>query len=93
MFEPFFTTKGKRGTGLGLSTAYGVVQQANGVIEIESEPGNGTSVRLFFPRASQSDTQTDTGLGRAYHTTVDPRLNYEQALELAMLIGRQRTQS
>jgi 3-deoxy-7-phosphoheptulonate synthase len=34
---------------------------------------------------------TDTGLGRAYHTTVDPRLNYEQALELAMLIGRQRT--
>jgi 3-deoxy-7-phosphoheptulonate synthase len=36
---------------------------------------------------------TDTGLGRAYHTTVDPRLNYEQALELAMLIGRQRTQS
>jgi 3-deoxy-7-phosphoheptulonate synthase len=33
---------------------------------------------------------TDTGLARAYHTTVDPRLNYEQALELAMLIGRQR---
>jgi 3-deoxy-7-phosphoheptulonate synthase len=34
----------------------------------------------------------DTDLARAYHTTVDPRLNYEQALELAMLIGRQRPQ-
>jgi 3-deoxy-7-phosphoheptulonate synthase len=35
---------------------------------------------------------TETDLARAYHTTVDPRLNYEQALELAMLIGRQRPQ-
>jgi signal transduction histidine kinase len=48
-FEPFFTTKGKRGTGLGLSTAYGVVQQAGGVIDILTELGKGTSVRLFFP--------------------------------------------
>ena len=49
VFEPFFTTKGKRGTGLGLSTAYGVVQLARGVIDIHSERGKGTSVRLFFP--------------------------------------------
>jgi signal transduction histidine kinase/ActR/RegA family two-component response regulator len=49
VFEPFFTTKGKRGTGLGLSTAYGVVQLADGVIDIHSERGKGTSVRLFFP--------------------------------------------
>ena len=49
VFEPFFTTKGTRGTGLGLATVYGVIQQAHGAIDIQSEPGQGTSVRLFFP--------------------------------------------
>jgi CheY-like chemotaxis protein/anti-sigma regulatory factor (Ser/Thr protein kinase) len=61
VFEPFFTTKGQRGTGLGLSTAYGVVQQAHGVIDIQSEPGKGTSVRLFFPLASPANTGPSTG--------------------------------
>ncbi len=61
VFEPFFTTKGKRGTGLGLSTAYGVVQQAHGVIDIQSEPGKGTSVRLFFPTASAADAELAIG--------------------------------
>jgi signal transduction histidine kinase/ActR/RegA family two-component response regulator len=53
-FEPFFTTKGKRGTGLGLATAYGVVQLARGVIDIHSERGKGTSVRLIFPALTGS---------------------------------------
>jgi signal transduction histidine kinase len=52
VFEPFFTTKGKRGTGLGLPTVYGVVQQAHGAIDILSSLGKGTSVRLFFPPLS-----------------------------------------
>ena len=50
-FEPFFTTKevGK-GTGLGLSMVYGFAQQSGGSMQIHSEPGHGTAIKLFFPR-------------------------------------------
>jgi len=47
--EPFFSTKGKRGTGLGLAMVYGVVERHEGNIEIQSEPGEGTTFRLIFP--------------------------------------------
>ena len=47
--EPFFSTKGQRGTGLGLAIVYGVVERNEGNIEIESEPGKGTTMRLIFP--------------------------------------------
>lgn len=83
-FEPFFSTKEKLGTGMGLSEVYGMIQRHKGEISLDTSPGNGTSISMFFPNPSEgksvvsdnnvcSDNKTDRPL-RIYCIDDDQRI-------------------
>jgi hypothetical protein len=89
MFEPFFSTKASgRGTGLGLSTVYGIVRQSGGAIAVHSVPGSGTAFKIHFPRCDQSPVVLQQNRAMPLPGGTETILLVEDAVPLRVLTRR-----
>ncbi|HEY3037127.1 MAG TPA: ATP-binding protein [Pyrinomonadaceae bacterium] len=92
LFDPFFTTKGKGGTGMGMAVSFGIIRRHNGSIEVESEPGRGTTFRISLPvaQSSAADIEADParpevpGGGKIHVLVVDDEVAVREVLREAL---------
>jgi PAS domain S-box-containing protein len=98
IFEPFFTTKGAEGSGLGMSVVHGIVKMHGGAVIAESEPGKGTTIRVYFPaaRAKPADApphREELVPGKGQHVMyIDDEVSLCRAMKrVLVLLGYQCT--
>lgn len=74
LFDPFFTTKGKAGTGMGLAVSFGIIRRHEGSIEVDSEPGRGTTFKISLPKVMAETEDTAATTPTAHTSAADDKI-------------------
>ena len=74
LFDPFFTTKGKAGTGMGLAVSFGIIRRHEGSIEVDSEPGRGTTFKISLPKVVTTTEPTGNGTAQTTASPADDKV-------------------